>query len=79
MLSRSSQKKIRRSTLVTGLKFDKLVMQEKNTGGKRKNVFHIFWKLTTANQQSTSIPVDQIYMEDDGTALLNQAGESLNR
>lgn len=54
--------------MVTGLKFDKLVMQEK-IPVEKENVFSYILELTTAISKY-SIPVDQIYMEDDGTALL---------
>ena len=64
----SSQKKFDEVPLVTGLKFDKLVMQEK-IPVEKENVFSYILELTTAISKY-SIPVDQIYMEDDGTALL---------
>ena len=54
--------------MVTGLKFDKLVMKEK-IPVKKKEVFSNILKLTMAIGKY-KVPVDQIYMEEDGTALL---------
>lgn len=64
----SSQKKFDDVPLVTGLKFEKLVMQEK-IPVKKKNVFSFILELATTIGKY-NIPIDQIYMEDDGTALL---------
>ena len=64
----SSQKKFDDVPLVTGLKFDKLVMKEK-IPVKKKEVFSNILKLTMAIGKY-KVPVDQIYMEEDGAALL---------
>lgn len=64
----SNQKKFDDVPLVTGLKFNKLVMKEK-IPVKKKEVFSYILKLTMSIGKY-KVPVDQIYIEDDGTALL---------
>ena len=54
--------------LVTGLKYDELVMQEK-IPVKKEKVFSYLLELTTAIDKY-NLPIDQIYIKEDGNALL---------
>lgn len=54
--------------LVTGLKYDKLEMQEK-IDVKDKKVFSYLLELTTAIDKY-KLPIDQIHIQDNGNALL---------
>ena len=64
----SYEKKYDDVPLVTGLKYDELVMQEK-IPVKKKEVFSYILELTTAIDKY-HLPIDQIYIKDDGNALL---------
>lgn len=64
----SYEKKYDDVPLVTGLKYDELVMQEK-IPVKKKTVFSYILELTTAIDKY-DLPIDQIYIKDEGNALL---------
>ena len=64
----SYEKKYDDVPLVTGLRYDELVMQEK-IPVKKKEVFSYLLELTTAIDKY-HLPIDQIYIKDDGNALL---------
>lgn len=64
----SYEKKYDDVPLVTGLRYDELVMQEK-IPVKKKEVFSYLLELTTAIDKY-NLPIDQIYIKDDGNALL---------
>ena len=64
----SYEKKYDDVPLVTGLKYDELVMQEK-IPVKKEKVFSYLLELTTAIDKY-NLPIDQIYIKEDGNALL---------
>lgn len=64
----SYEKKYDDVPLVTGLKYDKLEMQEK-IDVKDKKVFSYLLELTTAIDKY-KLPIDQIHIQDNGNALL---------
>lgn len=64
----SYEKKYDDVPLVTGLKYDELVMQEK-IPVKKKEIFSYLLELTTAIDKY-KLPIDEIYMKEDGNALL---------
>lgn len=64
----SYEKKYDDVPLVTGLKYDELVMQEK-IPVKKEEIFTYLLELTTAIDKY-NVPIDQIYIKDDGNALL---------
>ena len=64
----SYEKKYDDVPLVTGLKYDELVMQEK-IPVKKEAVFSYILELTMAIDKY-HLPIDQIYIKDDGNALL---------
>ena len=63
----SYEKKYDDVPLVTGLKYDKLEMQEK-IDVKDKKVFSYLLELTTAIDKY-KLPIDQIHIQDNGNAL----------
>ena len=65
----SYEKKYDDVPLVTGLKYDELVMQERRSQSRKRKFFSYLLELTTAIDKY-NLPIDQIYIKEDGNALL---------